>query len=82
MLSNLYKLRSLAQLTKCEEKLKMKKETKNTSRREFLKLAAAGAPAAAAVTVSAKQVSAEEIELGSGIQNTEHVLKYYETAKF
>jgi|KNS7DCM_AmetaT_FD_contig_61_133367_length_4796_multi_2_in_0_out_0_2 ABC-type nitrate/sulfonate/bicarbonate transport system substrate-binding protein len=60
----------------------MKKEKDKTSRRDFLKLAAAGAPAAAVVTLSAKQASSEEIELGSGIQNTEHVLKYYETARF
>jgi len=60
----------------------MKKEKDKTSRRDFLKLAAAGAPAAAVVTLSTKQASSEEIELGSGIQNTEHVLKYYETARF
>ena len=60
----------------------MKKETNKTSRREFLKLAAVGTPAVAVATVSTQQASAEEIEVVSGLQNTEHVLKYYETARF
>lgn len=59
-------------------------EEVETSRRSFLKLAAA-APAAAAATVAAGGASAAEaVEAPSsmGLNKTEHVKKYLESARF
>ena len=52
-------------------------------RRGFLKLASL-APAAAAVTAtSAGTAGAEEaVPAGNGLRKTEHVKKYFETARF
>lgn len=54
-----------------------------TNRRGFLKLAAA-APAAAAVSLTADAAAADVLVPGktTGLQNTEHVLTYYQTARF
>lgn len=59
----------------------MEKTDNAASRRDFLKLAAAGAPAAA-VAASAGTAQAEEVEAsGTGLRKTEHVRKYLETAR-
>ncbi len=57
-----------------------KKET-GQSRRDFLKLAGTAAPAAAVAAVAAPD-AAEAAETGEGMQKTEHVKKYLETARF
>ena len=61
----------------------MKKEKTAPSRRDFLKLAGTGAPAAAvALAISGTDAEAAEVEAGSGLRKTEHVKKYLETARF
>ncbi|MGO4916341.1 twin-arginine translocation signal domain-containing protein [Pseudogemmobacter sp. W21_MBD1_M6] len=53
------------------------------SRRDFLKLAGTGAPAAvAALAISGVEAEAAEVDLGTGLRKTEHVKKYLETARF
>ena len=61
------------------------KSEKTLPRREFLKAAGiTGAAAGAAVALSGKSADAATIETGqgSGYQETEHVMKYYELARF
>ena len=63
----------------------MRKEDKdvNTKRRNFLKLAAASAPAAALTAVAGTEAAATEIQgTPGGLQMTDHVKKYLETARF
>lgn len=61
----------------------MSDEKRAASRRDFLKLAAAGAPVAAMAAISAP---AEAAEAGqgdkTGLPMTEHAKKYYESARF
>lgn len=55
-----------------------------SNRRDFLKLAATGAPVAAIAAVSASPASAEP-DLPTGetrLQDTEHTRKYLESARF
>ena len=62
----------------------MKQRKEGASRRDFLKLTGVAAPAAAAVLASgtsAQAVTAETAKSG-GLQKTEHVKKYLETARF
>ena len=61
----------------------MSEEKRAASRRDFLKLAAAGAPAAAVATV-ATPGAAEVLEetATSGLRQTEHTKKYYDSARF
>ena len=61
------------------------KDAKTLPRREFLKAAGiTGAAAGAAVAFSSNDVKAVIPETGkkSGYQETEHVMKYYELARF
>ena len=61
------------------------KDAKILPRRHFLKAAGmTGAAAGAAVALSSNDVKATTPESGkkSGYQETEHVLKYYELARF
>jgi len=61
------------------------KDAKTLKRREFLKAAGiTGAAAGAAVTLSGKSAesSVPDSGQGSGYQETEHVMKYYELARF
>ena len=61
------------------------KDAKILPRRHFLKAAVmTGAAAGAAVALSSNDVKAATPESGkkSGYQETEHVLKYYELARF
>ncbi len=61
------------------------KDAKILPRREFLKVAGiAGAAAGAAATLSGKgaEASVADAGTGSGYQETEHVMKYYELARF
>jgi len=61
------------------------KDAKTLPRREFLKAAGiTGAAAGAAVALSGQSAEAAAPEGGqaSGYQETEHVMKYYELARF
>jgi hypothetical protein len=61
------------------------KDSKSLPRRDFLKAAgSAGAAVGAAVVLSGNEVEAAESQKGkmSGYQETEHVMKYYELARF
>ena len=59
------------------------REKEAATRRDFLKLAAASAPAAAvaAVAPAGAQAAADETAR-AGLRETEHVRKYLETARF
>ena len=59
----------------------MSKKDKSTSRRDFLKMSAVGAPAAAVSLVGNKAV-AVETNKNSGLQKGEYYKKYLELAKF
>ncbi len=62
-----------------------KQQAKATSRRKFFKLAGLGAGAVAAVAVSKSATAASETEAkrgSAGYRETDHVKKFYETAKF
>jgi len=58
--------------------------TKAAGRRNFLKLAGLGTIAGAAAVVGTKSVQAAEpaAKGDSGYRETEHVKKFYETARF
>jgi len=62
----------------------MKDDKAAQSRRDFLKLAATGAPAVAvaSVAVGGKAAAGELEETGDRLRKTEHVKKYLETARF
>ncbi|MBY8977840.1 twin-arginine translocation signal domain-containing protein [Rhodobacteraceae bacterium NNCM2] len=54
-----------------------------TSRRDFLKLAATGAPVAAVATVAGGPLQAAEPEADTAsYRETEHVRKYLDSARF
>lgn len=54
-----------------------------TNRRDFLGLAVAAAPAAAVTVATAGTAeAATEAPSSLGLQQTEHVKKYFETARF
>ncbi len=59
-------------------------EKETATRRDFLKLAGASAPAAAAAMIApgAAKAAAVEIEESEGLRRTEHVDKYLESARF
>lgn len=60
----------------------MTKETKGANRRDFLKLAATTAPAAA-VAMTANGAAAEPVDLTSDkMQDTDHTRAYFDSAKF
>ena len=60
----------------------MDKKEAGQSRRDFLKMASTAAPAAVAAAALAPQAAqAEEVPTG-GMQNSEHVKKYLESARF
>ena len=59
------------------------KDAKQASRRDFLKIAATTAPAAAAATVlTGTETAATEQPIKKGIQDTAHTRAYYQSAKF
>lgn len=61
----------------------MSEKAKTASRRDFLKLAGAGAPVAAmAVVTGGTDAEAAEQFAGEGLRKTDHVKKYLETARF
>jgi len=61
----------------------MSDDTKGATRRDFLKIAATGAPAAAVVAVAGGSEAAAAPAPGSaGLRRTAHVEKYLETARF
>lgn len=62
----------------------MDKPKRDNSRRRFLKMAAAAAPAAVAMAV-APNAAAEVVKdapKSSGLRDTEHTRKYFESARF
>jgi len=60
----------------------MSKNDKSTSRRDFLKMSAVGAPAAAAVSLVGNKALADETKKKSGLQKGAYYKKYLELAKF
>jgi hypothetical protein len=62
----------------------MTDEKAGSSRRDFLKLAAAGAPAAAIAAVSSGGTAEAALPEGASVRlrRTEHVEKYLESARF
>ena len=62
----------------------MSDEKAGSSRRDFLKLAATGAPAVAVVAVTGGRAEAASLDAaqGAGLRRTAHVDKYLETARF
>lgn len=61
----------------------MSNEKAKTSRRDFLKLAGTGAPAAvAALAISGTEAEAAEPATSLGLKKTEHVQKYLDSARF
>jgi hypothetical protein len=60
-----------------------KKDAAKTNRRDFLGLAVAAAPVAAVTVATAGTAQASvEAPTSLGLQQTEHVKKYFETARF
>ena len=59
----------------------MSKKDKSTSRRDFLKMSAVGAPAAA-VSLVGNNTVADETKKKSGLQKGAYYKKYLELAKF
>jgi len=57
-------------------------EDKAASRRDFLKLAATGVPAVAAVAVTGGRAEAGEPVAGEGLRRTDHVERYLASARF
>ncbi|MEO1494215.1 MAG: twin-arginine translocation pathway signal protein [Pseudomonadota bacterium] len=59
-------------------------DKERSSRRDFLKLAATGAPVAAVAAVSGATGAEAAVEerAGEGLRVTEHTKKYYESARF
>ncbi len=61
----------------------MSDEKRQSSRRDFLKLAAAGAPAVAVATAAAPAMAEpEKAHDGEGLRLTEHAKKFYDSARF
>lgn len=60
----------------------MTDDAKVESRRNFLKLAATAPAAAGAVALGGGEAAAAETHDGEGLRPTEHVKKYFETARF
>ena len=57
-------------------------ETKTTTRRDALKLAATGAPAAALATAAGAPAAAEPDAASERMQDTAHTRAYYDAARF
>jgi len=58
---------------------------RENSRRRFLQMAAAAAPAAVAMTVApnaAAKVVKPDVPKNRGLRDTEHTRKYFESARF
>ncbi len=62
----------------------MDKPKRYNSRRRFLKMAAAAAPAAVAMAVAPNAAAevVKEAPKSSGLRDTEHTRKYFESARF
>ncbi len=62
----------------------MSDEKRASNRRDFLKLAATGAPVAAVAAVAGTTPAEAAIEdvAGEGLRATEHTKKYYDSARF
>ena len=57
-------------------------DQERASRRDFLKLAATGAPAVAVAAVAGSEAEAAPVEVGEGLRDTEYTRKYYDSARF
>lgn len=63
--------------------MKKTEQPTDEGRRNFLRLAATAAPAAAVTAVSGTDVSASEMNTeGSGLRKTAHVQAYLDSARF
>jgi hypothetical protein len=62
----------------------MENQKRENSRRRFLRLAVAAAPAAVAVAVAPKAAAqaAKGVPTSRGLRDTEHTRKYLESARF
>jgi len=60
----------------------MSDEKATASRRDFLRLAGLAAPAAAVTVVTGTPAEAAVPTAADGYRETEHVRKFYETARF
>ena len=63
----------------------MENQTRENSRRRFLRLAMTAAPAAVAVAVAPKaaaQAAVDGVPKSRGLRYTEHTRKYLESARF
>ena len=60
----------------------MSKKKNETSRRDFLKMTATGAPAAVAVTLVGQKATASETKVTGGLKKDQYYYKYLETTRF
>lgn len=62
----------------------MDNQTRDNSRRGFLRMAATAAPAAVAVAVAPKAAAkvVKDVPASRGLRDTEHTRKYMESARF
>ncbi|OZB15995.1 MAG: hypothetical protein B7X58_05840 [Marinobacter sp. 34-60-7] len=63
----------------------MDNQKRENSRRRFLQMAATAVPAAVAVAIApnaAAEVAVKSAPKSSGLRDTEHTRKYFETARF
>ncbi|MBK0397651.1 twin-arginine translocation signal domain-containing protein [Limibaculum sp. M0105] len=60
----------------------MSDDKATASRRDFLRLAGLAAPAAAVTVVTGKPAEAAVPSASDGYRETEHVRKFYESARF
>ncbi|MFB2706121.1 twin-arginine translocation signal domain-containing protein [Marinobacter shengliensis] len=62
----------------------MEDRNKENSRRHFLRMAVAAAPAAVAMTIAPNAAAevVKDVPKSSGLRDTEHTRKYFESARF
>ena len=60
----------------------MSKQSKSTSRRNFLKMTTVGAPAVAAVSLTSERALAAEPKVKDGLKKDQYYYKYLELARF
>ena len=60
----------------------MPEQSKETTRRDFLKVAAVSVPAAAAATVVPQEAVADEVTGETRMQDTAHTRAYFDSARF
>ncbi|MDV7144902.1 ubiquinol-cytochrome c reductase iron-sulfur subunit N-terminal domain-containing protein [Tropicimonas sp. TH_r6] len=60
----------------------MSQQSKDATRRDFLKVAAVSVPAAAAATIVPQEAAADEVTGDTRMQDTAHTRAYYDSARF